>query len=91
MEYAASRVSKFYLPTAHPRVALPYFWDEATQQFYQDYLKTQSPPTLWIACATDTDLNRGSLVGIQQIAEKIGYRVDTQKTWPHAVLLRMTR
>jgi len=91
MEYAACRVSKFYLPTAHPRVALPYFWDEATQQFYQDYLETQSPPALWIACATDTDLNRGSLVGIQQIAEKIGYRVDTQKIWPHAVLLRMTR
>lgn len=91
MEYVACRVSKFYLPAPHPRIALPYFWDDRTKQFYQDSLKAQSPQVIWIACATDTDLSRGSLSGFQQIAEASGYRVEGQTTWPAVTLLRMTR
>ncbi len=91
MEYVACRVSKFYLPVPHPRIALPYFWDDRTKQFYQNELKAQSTHVLWIASATDTDLSRGSLAGFQQIAEGSGFRVEGQTTWPAVTLLRMTR
>ncbi len=91
MEYVACRVSKFYLPAAYPRQGLPYFWDEATLRHFENDLRSQSPPALWIACATDTDLNRGSLTGMQQLVEKLGYRIGSQVNWPHATLLRMTQ
>lgn len=91
LEYAASRVSRFYVSAPHARLALPYFWDEQTQRGYAEFLESLEAPVIWIACATDTDLNRSSLGGIQQIATQAGYRVDQEQTWPAAVLIRMAR
>ena len=91
MEYAASRVSRFYVPAPHARLALPYFWDEQTQRGYAELIESLNAPVIWIACATDTDLNRSSLRGIQQLATTAGYQVNQEQIWPAAVLIRMTR
>lgn len=91
LEYVACRAGQFDLPTSHPRIGLPYFWDDATIRHFEDNLRSQLPSIIWIASATDTDLNRSSLIGIQQIAERLGYRIDSQVSWPQATLLRMNR
>ena len=91
LEYAACRVSRFSVETPHPRWGLPFFWNEPTQQAYAEMLTTRASPVIWIACATDTDLNRSSLEGIRSVASHNGYQVTREDTYPHAVLLKMTR
>ncbi len=92
MEYVACRVTRFYVDSPHPRYALPFVWSEQTGMVghFRDLLRNwrDDPGGFWVAAATDTDLNRGSLHEIQQIADRIGYEVIDTKEWPSAVLLR---
>lgn len=78
LEYVACRISRFYLPDDHPRVGLPFLWPAETgvAEAYRARLEQMaSAPTkeFWIAAATDTDLNRNSLAGVQQLAAAAGF------------------
>jgi hypothetical protein len=92
LEYVACRVSRFYVETSHPRRGLPFLWNPQTgmPDFYRRLLDSWShdPGTFWVACATDTDLNRNSLAGIQQVAESAGFEAIQTRNWPHATLIR---
>lgn len=92
MEYVACRVGRFYVETPHPRYALPFLWQPQTgvKEFYEDLLRSlpDEPKGFWVACATDTDLNRNSLVGIQEIAAAVGYTVKEVRFWPSATLVK---
>ena len=98
MEYVACRVSRFYLETHHPRYGLPFSWDVKTG--VQDYFRNVLPDiksseiangaaeSFWIAAATDTDLNRNSLAGMQQVALSAGAVLKEHRTWPNVRLAR---
>lgn len=78
MEYAACRAGRFYIESPHPRLALPFLWDEKSGivAFYEAQLRSiarDGPGSFWVACATDTDLNRNSLAGIQHLADETGF------------------
>lgn len=92
MEYAACRVSRFYVETPHRRLALPFVWQGNGHilDFYRDRLRewAEQSQEFWVACATDTDLNRNSLVGIQSLARSAGFSVVESREWPHVVLER---
>ena len=91
MEYVACRVSRFYVETPHPRYALPYFWDERTGvvAYYRNLLDSWEgrSATFWVAGATDTDLNRNSLSGIESLAESAGFEAFETTIWPNATLI----
>ncbi len=94
MEYVACRVTRFYVDSPHPRYALPFVWSEPTGMVdhFREMLRVwrEAPGGFWVAAATDTDLNLGSLHEIQQIAARTGYEVIDTKEWPSAVLLRFS-
>jgi hypothetical protein len=78
MEYAACRAGRFYIESSHPREALPFLWEESSgiSEFYESRLRSivsDGPGSFWVACATDTDLNRNSLDGIQRLAKEKGF------------------
>tara|TARA_R110002095_G_scaffold215072_2_gene208416 strand:- start:2966 stop:4423 length:1458 start_codon:yes stop_codon:yes gene_type:complete len=91
MEYAACRVSRFYVEKKHTRYALPYVWNPQTGviDFYRKLLHgwTSNPGAFWVASATDTDLNQQSLDGIQAIAQEAGFVAIERRTWPSATLI----
>lgn len=91
MEYVACRVSRFYVETHHPRIAIPFRWDiRGTSDAYRERLKSwqNSSGSVWVACATDTDLNRFSMAGVELILESSGYEPVEIKTWPNATLIQ---
>jgi len=100
MEYVACRVSRFYLESPHPRYGLPFVWDaqSGVQDFFRDVIVRINIPgsadggaaTFWIAAATDTDLNRNSLRGMQQVASSAGYILTEHRSWPNVRLERYT-
>lgn len=92
MEYVACRVSRFYLEEHHPRYALPFLWDERSgiDDFYRELLAAlavRDDAGFWVAAATDTDLNRSSLVGIQRIAIEAGFVAAEEQVWPTVTLI----
>lgn len=91
LEYVSCRVSRFTVESSHPRWGLPYFWDDSLQRAFRDRLQSSTAPRLWIASATDTDLNRESLAGARQIAQQAGYRIVQERVSANAVLLQMSR
>lgn len=91
LEYVGCRISRFYLHTRHPRIGLPYFWDSADMR--AEFRKTMSlgdtsTDAFWIAAATDTDLNRASLAGIEQLAQSAGFVATIDDRRPNMTLLR---
>jgi hypothetical protein len=89
MEYVACRVGRFYLETPHPRHGLPFLWDVSPDMraFFAELLATnrgESQHDVWVACATDTDLNRRSLEGIQTLLLENGYELTEE--WPFSTL-----
>ena len=98
MEYVACRVSRFYLETAHPRLGLPFLWDDRSgvREFFRNVLLKMNDPgpadgaaaSFWIASATDTDLNRNSLAGMQQLALTTGYALTEYRSWANVRLER---
>ncbi len=91
MEYVACRVSRFYVEAPHERLALPFVWGPQSEiiDFYRNRMGAwrADSGTFWIACATDTDLNRNSLAGIQQVAEDMGFEAIETRVWPDATLI----
>ncbi len=100
MEYVACRVSRFYLESPHRRYGLPFVWDNQTgvQEIFREVLLRRNSPdavddataSFWIAAATDTDLNRNSLNGMQQLAHSIGYVLTEYRSWPNVRLEHYT-
>ena len=92
MDYVACRVGKFYLRSSHPRLALPFLWADPSPmtQRFRDILKTNAAlnQTIWIACATDTDLCRDSLPWMDRLLTQAGYQVHTRSTFQTAELVR---
>lgn len=93
-DYVACRLGRFYLKTPHPRYGLPSLWlnlDANTQliDYYAGIARAakESKVDVWVASATDTDLARNSLQGIQQILFDAGYNAVTSIERPSAVLL----
>lgn len=92
MDFAACRMGRFYLPHEHPRYALPFFWQPGTPVFnffvgLLDSIRTSAVPSLWIAAATDTDLNLESLQGFQRLLKSHGFEPVETVTHPDCVLL----
>lgn len=94
MEYVACRVSRFYVEKKHRRYALPSVWRgnlNVTRHFQgllNDWKNTSQE--FWLACATDTDLNRESHLGLQQLAVETGFDIVELHVWPNAVLQRFS-
>jgi hypothetical protein len=92
MDYTACRLGRFYLKTPHPRYGLPFFWESAdVRSFFGEVLAArchESDPTIWIAAATDTDLNSQSLAGIEELLAQQGYKADLTERFKSAVLAR---
>ena len=91
LEYVGCRVSRFYLRTRHPRIGLPYFWNSAEMRSqYREFMSWgyTTTETFWVAAATDTDLNRASLAGIEELARSSGFVATVENRGPNMTLLR---
>ena len=93
LEYVACRMSRFYLETPHPRIGLPFFWNagRGPEERFSEMLEENARADrqdVWIACATDTDLNRQSLDGVEQLLSRAGYRIVEEWVEPALVMRR---
>lgn len=92
MDYVACRAGKFYLPTAHPRYALPFIWVNQPQMldFFRQLIRSSSRTgeTIWVANAMDTDLCRNSLPAIDSLLTEAGYHVASRTEFSTAQLVR---
>ncbi|MCA9050352.1 MAG: glycosyltransferase family 39 protein [Planctomycetaceae bacterium] len=90
LEYAAARLGRFYAPSLHPRIGLPFLWTGPTdiRTHYRNRLLSIRSTTgvFWVASTTDTDLDRNSLEGIRDIAAEAEFRLEQRFEWKHAVL-----
>lgn len=96
LEYVACRASRFYLPSEHPRIGLPFLWNPQTgvTDVFRARLRTlpeSGHESFWLACALDTDLNRNSWEGMQSLALQEGYTVIAQEQYPQTILQRYRR
>ncbi|HUQ69160.1 MAG TPA: glycosyltransferase family 39 protein [Planctomycetaceae bacterium] len=95
LEYVACRASRFYLPTPHPRIGLPFLWDKGdVAECFRQRIATESANgrrVIWVACATDSDLCRASAAGIQQLLAEARYVPTKHETYPTAILQRWER
>ncbi len=96
MEYAACRAGRFYIESSHPRAGLPFLWDKGNGvvEFYRSRLRSiavEEPGSFWVASATDTDLNRNSLEGIQRLADEAGFTPVAEYRQPAVTLLHFRR
>ena len=91
MDYVSCRLSTFYLRTPHPRYALPFLWSDQTGMiaYFSTVIREQAKhgDTVWVACATDTDLNRNSLAAMKSLLQEVGYRVVEQTDFATAALV----
>lgn len=76
-DFTACRLGRFYLKRPHRRLALPFLWGSDSEM--PDYFRRQveacretTSRSLWLVCATDTDLNRLSMEGMQRIIRRAG-------------------
>lgn len=95
LEYVGCRMSRFYLETPHPRIGLPYFYERPPElgPHFQSLMSAEAttPPGFWIAAATDTDLNRASLSGLEQLARSARYETTFEQRGPNMTLLHYER
>lgn len=92
-DYVACRLGRFYLQTPHPRYGLPFLWGKSADMiaYYGELVRDQaqsSVNTLWVAAATDTDLNRASYRIFHEILTHEGYVPIDRRESPNAVLVR---
>jgi hypothetical protein len=92
LEYVACRVSRFYVDSAHPRIGLPFLWEgpSGVRSAFREKLSViiSADGSFWVAAAVDTDLNRGSLAGFQQLIAETGFRRIEYQDWPGVILER---
>jgi len=95
LEYVGCRISRFYLQSRHPRIGMPYFYETPPElgSRFQSLMSTASttPASFWIAAATDTDLNRASLAGLEQLARSAGFDLALEQRGPNMTLLRFQK
>jgi hypothetical protein len=90
-DYLACRMGRFYLKTEHTRYGLPFLWGQSDEmvKFYREILRQHAQSesaSLWVAAATDTDLNRASFAGFQRLLALEGYRQLDLKEAPNTLL-----
>jgi hypothetical protein len=93
LDYAACRLGRFYCKTEHPRIGLPFLWESFPEmrQHYVDLIRkyaASNQKTIWVAGATDTDLNVRSVSGFDQLLTANGFRLIEQTKHHYSVLLR---
>lgn len=93
LDYAACRLGRFYCKTEHPRIGLPFLWESFPdmREHYESLVESYgagTQKTIWLAGATDTDLNVRSVAGFDAILIKKGFRPVEQTKYRHSVLLR---
>jgi len=96
MDYISCRLGRFYLKTPHPRYGLPARWygignEVQVVRFYADLIDStcnSSQSSVWVACATDTDLNRMSLAGLREILQRRNMTAVDAQEFSTAVLIR---
>ena len=76
----------------HPRHGLPFFWQvgaPVTQHFQAilSRISDSATPSLWVAAATDTDLNRASLKGFQALLASHQFQAIDQVEHSDCILL----
>jgi hypothetical protein len=95
MEYVGCRISRFYLETPHPRIGLPYFYESPPElsPHFKALMSAEvsTPASFWIAAATDTDLNRASLAGLEQLARSAQFEMTVEQRGQNMTLLRYQR
>lgn len=91
LEYVACRVSRFYVSQPHPRIGLPFVWDQQVEVDFGELLQQLGAEELWIAAATDTDLNLSSVAGFERVLDRQGYRLAENTSWEHATLKKFVR
>ncbi len=96
--YISSRLGRFYADTPNPRYALPLFWDGDNRELWEFFQRTlaetaaASPSDLFVAVATDTDVNRRSFETFAFLLDRWGYQGEVlagHQTW--AVLYHYRR
>lgn len=91
MEYVACRITRFYIDSPHPHLALPYVWSGSTdmeEHFRRLVVEwADDPGGFWIAAATDTTLFQRSVDEMRLIAERAGYEMVESRDWPSADLM----
>ena len=91
-DYLACRLGRFYLETPHPRYGLPFLWgaNDAMVHHYEELLRDAcaAAQSVWIAAATDTDLNRQSIEGLQILLGRHGFQATSIETYGDAVLVK---
>jgi len=95
LEYVGCRISRFYLESPHPRIGMPYFYEAPPELslHFKTLMTAESvrPTAFWIAAATDTDLNRASLSGLEQLARSARFERTRDERGPNMTLLRFER
>ncbi len=96
LDYAGCRLGRFYCKTEHPRIGLPFLWEASDdmKQHYRDLVDAglkAGHETLWLAGATDTDLNVRSIAGFDAILASKGFQPVEQTKHRNSVLLRYKR
>jgi hypothetical protein len=76
--YLASRLGRFYAPNPNPRYGLPLLWGSGSRpmaQWYGEQISAASRERrdIYVAVATDTDLNRQSFAEFARLLEVHGY------------------
>jgi hypothetical protein len=93
LDYAGCRLGRFYCKTEHPRIGLPFLWEsfKDMKAHYEGLVAGYAAgplKTLWVAGATDTDLNLRSVEGFDAILTRQGFRPIEQTRFRNTVLLR---
>lgn len=88
--YVSSRLGRFYAKTANPRYALPLFWSREHPEMFQFFDRILSETAaskssdLFVAVATDTDVNRRSFEDFEQLLRQYSYqrtRIAGREPW----------
>jgi 4-amino-4-deoxy-L-arabinose transferase-like glycosyltransferase len=93
-DYVACRLGRMYIKTEHPRYGLPFRFDlnDAMLRYYVELvssIKETPHQSLWIAAATDTDLNQMSGDFFLDLTQKLGFAVVDRKETQDAVLIHL--
>lgn len=88
--YVSSRMGRFYARTSNPRYSLPMFWGGDNRPMLEFFTRTiretaaNEPSDLFVAVATDTDINRASFTQFRELLRQFGYEgtpLTGQEQW----------
>jgi hypothetical protein len=82
MDYVSCRLGRCHMKRAYERYALPAVWIAGTEmdEFYSKLIREHLDRgnAIWLAGATDTDLNRDSIDRFSTLARELGYVRSTR-------------